>query len=314
MYSPEISWLLESKVPSIRFKTYKNLVGFPIDHPVMVNEFQNIQSSSIIQNILDHQEIPGQWPYINHFYTPKYVSTHWSLILLEELMVDPNEARFQQAVEYMISKTHQEIEKRFLSGDRDWTCLWGNILRYVVYAGSINDPRVKDLITFISQSVIHNECSCTINENRPCSWGLIRSLWGLGKIPVSVRNIETQKAIDIGVLFLLEKYSLVDANFPTDDSGKIHPLWKKLSFPLFYQSDILFVLRLLAELALLDHPKSQPVIDWLLSRRRSNGHFKGSNPFRNRTWPVILDQEDNDRWITLFALDVLQKKPLIKLN
>ena len=34
MYSPEISWLLESKVPSIRYKTYQNLVGLPADDPV----------------------------------------------------------------------------------------------------------------------------------------------------------------------------------------------------------------------------------------------------------------------------------------
>lgn len=307
MYSPEISWLLESKVPSIRYKTYQNLVRLPADDPVLIEEYRNIQSSTFIQHILDQQVIPGQWKYVNHFYTPKYVSTHWSLLILEELLVDTKEARFQQAVDYMLSKIHPEIEGRLQSSDSGFTCLWGNILRYVLYAGFIDDPRVSDLITFVSRSVYHKECACYINDHRPCSWGLIRSLWGLSKIPASNRNVDIQKAIDSGIAFVLEKYSLVEANFPMYDGGKIHPLWSKMSFPLFYQSDILFVLRILAELDLLNHPKAQAAIDWLLALRQKNGHFKGSNPFRGRTWPVISEKEDNDRWITLFALDILQK-------
>jgi len=307
MYSPEISWLLESKVPSIRYKTYQYLVGLPSDDPVLIEEYHNIQSSILIQQILDQQVIPGQWKYVNHFYTPKYVSTHWSLLLLEELLVDPMEPRFQKAIDFMVGKTHLEIEERLQSKDSGFTCLWGNILRYVLYAGFIDDPRVSDLITYVSRSIYQKECACYINDHRPCSWGLIRSLWGLIRIPVSYRNKEIQKAIDVGITFVLEKYSFVEANFPMDDGGKIHPLWSKMSFPLFYQSDILFVLRILAELDMLYHPKAQVAIDWLLARRQNNGHFKGSNPFRSRTWPVISDKEDNDRWITLFAMDILQK-------
>jgi len=196
MYSPEISWLLESKVPSIRYKTYQNLVGLPADHPVLIEEYRNIQSSTFIQHILDQQVIPGQWKYVNHFYTPKYVSTHWSLLLLEELMIDPNEPRFQQAIDFMVGKTHLEIEERLQSSDSGFTCLWGNILRYVLYAGFIDDPRVSDLITYVSRSIYQNECACYINDHRPCSWGLIRSLWGLSRIPASYRNAEIQKAID----------------------------------------------------------------------------------------------------------------------
>ena len=307
MYSSEISWLLESKVPSIRYKTYQNLIGLPAGHPALIEEYRNIQSSTYIQHILDQQVIPGQWKYVNHYYTPKYVSTHWSLLLLEELLIDPEEPRFLKAIDFMVGKTHLEIKERLQSNDSGFTCLWGKILRYVLHAGFIDDPRVSDLITYVSQSVFQKECGCYINDHRPCSWGLIRSLWGLSRIPVSFRNAEIQQAIDIGVAFVLEKYSLVEANFPMEDGGKIHPLWSKMSFPLFYHSDILFVLRILAELDLLKHPKAQVAIDWLLARRLINGHFKGSNPYRSRTWPVISDKEDNDRWITLFSLDILQK-------
>ena len=80
---------------------------------------------------------------------------------------------------------------------------------------------------------IEKECACYINDHRPCSWGLIRSLWGLIRIPVSYRNKEIQKAIDSGIIFVLEKYSFVEANFPMEDGEKIHPLWSKMKLPAF---------------------------------------------------------------------------------
>ena len=96
--------------------------------PLSIEEYRNIQSSIFIQQILDQQVIPGQWEYVNHFYTPKYVSTHWSFLLLEELLVDPKEPRFQKAIDFMVGKTHQEIEERLQSSDSGFTCLWGKIL------------------------------------------------------------------------------------------------------------------------------------------------------------------------------------------
>ena len=65
----------------------------------------------------------------------------------------PRNLRFQKAIDFMVGKTHQEIEERLQSSDSGFTCLWGKILRYVLYAGFIDDPRVSDLITYVSRSI-----------------------------------------------------------------------------------------------------------------------------------------------------------------
>jgi hypothetical protein len=112
-----------------------------------------------------------------------------------------------------------------------------------------------------------------------------------------------QAAIQHGLEFLLERHALVGANYPTDTH--ISRRWFALNFPLFYQADILFVLRVLYDLNALDHPGAKPALDWLASKRGKNGRWRGSNPFRSRTWSPFADKEETDRWVSLQAALVL---------
>jgi hypothetical protein len=83
-------------------------------------------------------------------------------------------------------------------------------------------------------------------------------------------------------------------------------MWRRLSFPLFYQADILFVLRLAAQLDALDRPGAQRALAWLEDRRNKQGRWRGASPFRSRTtMEVAPDREETDRWVTLLALGVM---------
>jgi hypothetical protein len=124
-------------------------------------------------------------------------------------------------------------------------------------------------------------------------------------LPAEQRSTDITSSIELGLDFLLEQHSLIDADYPF--CGKIHPLWFRLNFPLFYQADILFVLRVLAELGALGRPGAQAALDWLVSRRKANGRWRGSSPFRRRTWGVLADREDTDRWVSLHAAIVLRE-------
>jgi len=112
-----------------------------------------------------------------------------------------------------------------------------------------------------------------------------------------------------GTEFLLEKDRLIKANYPTP--GKIHPIWFRLNFPLFYQADILFVLRVMAELKALDHPGARPALEWLVSRRAKRGYWRGINPFARRTWSVMSDPEETSRWVSLFSGIILQRAGML---
>ena len=134
----------------------------------------------------------------------------------------------------------------------------------------------------------------------------MRTLWGLAAIPKALRTPATEEAITRGVRFLLDSSRLIEANYPTRDDVSANSLWFKLNFPLFYQADILFTLRVLDELDLLDHPGAQTALDWLEQIRSQNGCWPGQSPFRQRTWHELGDREETGRWVSLQASRILQ--------
>ncbi len=300
-----VSWLLDSPIASIRYLTLRDISSADTESDSLHSEYTAIQNSEPVISIFSKQIAPGRWQHLHHYYSPKYRSTHWTLMLLEELQADPNSIAFQEGVEFILMRTQELVEERTKKDDPGFTCLFGNIIRYAVYAGFLLDMRTQAMINLVVNSLESSDCSCQYNTNLPCSWGAARSLWGLSIIPKDLRSPAIQSAIQKGVAFLLEKYSLVDANYPYPADGKAHALWSHVNFPLFYQADILFVLRVLHELGLSHHPKAQSARDWLQARQNQNGRWTGSSPFKNKAWSLSSNKDDISRWVTLQALTVL---------
>jgi hypothetical protein len=114
-----------------------------------------------------------------------------------------------------------------------------------------------------------------------------------------------KEVIRNGLNFLLDEHSLVAADYPVPEKGKVHSVWSRLNFPLFYQSDILFVLRVAAELGMLAHAGVKPALDWLESRRARNGRWRGASPYKQRTWSELGDNREISRWVSLQAAVIL---------
>lgn len=300
-----IDWLLQSPTASIRYLTLTQLRELPFENELVKAEYEAIQNNPPVTTILAKQITPGHWQHIDHYYSPKYRSTHWTLLLLQELHADPRSNAFQAGVEFMLSQSRSRVEHYSKAADPGFTCLFGNILRYAVYAGFLSDSRTQTLIDVVTYSLTNADCSCQYNTDLPCSWGAARSLWGLAAIPEIMHTPTIQKAIQAGANFMLEKYNLVEANYPFPEGGRIHPIWSKVNFPLFYQADILFVLRVMKQLGNPNQAQLQPAKNWLQARQDQDGRWSGSNPFHNRTWSLSSDKEDTSRWITLQALTVL---------
>ncbi len=100
-------------------------------------------------------------------------------------------------------------------------------------------------------------------------------------------------------------FELAAGDYPTP--GEVHNLWSKLSFPLFYQVDVLFVLRVLGELGALGRPGAQPALAWLEAQRGANGRWRGTSPYSSRTWKLSADRQDSSRWVSLHAALVLRQ-------
>ena len=301
-----LDWLLQAETPTIRYCTLVDLLGRPADDPEVISAKRAIMEKGPVPHILAAQKADGQWAYIDNYYQPKYVSTHWSLLLLSELGVDSDDSRFQQGVDYMLRRATDEIQQRQVDSKFKLACLWGNSLRYALHAGRLHDGHTKIIIKYLLDDLQDGFCTCPHNTGLSCAWGVIRTLYGLAAIPPAERSMAITVAIEQALDFVLNQFALVDASYPIPDNGKIHPLWFKLNFPLFYQTDILITLRVLAELDALDEPGAQPARRWLAKQRLKNGRFRGRNPYGSRTWP-LGGQTEISRWISLFAVQLVPR-------
>lgn len=301
-----IDWLLAAKTPSIRYLTLHNLLGNSENNKGVQDVRFEMEDSGPIPVILSGQTSLGNWAGENSYYTPKFTSTHWNLVLLSELAADGSTGKMSAGVNFMLEATQQELVEKLEKQLAGWTCFYGNILKYALYCGMENDDRIKLVIKELIFDALEGDWCCNYNDNRPCAWGAARALWGLAEIPTEMRSSEVNDTIQSGLHFLLEQHDLVEADYPFPEGGKVHSIWSRLNFPLFYQADILFVLRVLMELDALHHPNVEPAIDWLVSRRNKNGNWRGSSPFKQRTWRELGDNTEVNRWVSLYSAMVIQ--------
>jgi len=294
------AWLLESETPSIRYLTLTTLMGRSEMDEESAAARCAIPEEEPVRTILDEQDERGFWVWDQHYYGPKYHSSHWSMLLLTEMAVSPEHPKMQKGAQYMLESVYRKTDDWIF--EENVGCFWGNWLRYQLYCGNRDDERVQQIIERTCRD-IHQKGVCKYNYDKPCSWGVVRDLFGLALIPEEQQDEQTREAIQAGLEFLLEKYHLEAGDYPY--VNKIHPLWSKTSFPLFYQADILFTLRVLKELGAADHPGVKKAREWLTGRRKEDGTWRGGSPYRSRTHPFVKAPDTVDRWVTLQAMQAL---------
>ncbi len=311
MQTPDfVDWLLDSKLPSIRYLTLTRLLHHPETDDSVQAARRAILETGPVPAILAKQADNGAWQGDKSFYTPKYTSAHWSMMLLDELAADGQDPRLQQGIDFMLTATHAAMQENINNGTQGWACLWANILHYAVRCNRADDSRLQPIIDYLVRDLGEGHCACRSNANLACSWGAARTLWGLAALPVRSPAVET--AIERGLTFMLDSYHLTEADYPS--SNRPSPMWQKLNFPLFYQADILFTLRVVADLDALDHPGARPALEWLATLRKPDGRWKGTNPFQSRTWGGIAGAQEVDRWVSLQAAVILEAAGMLSYD
>ena len=182
-----LSWLLEAETPTIRYLALVDLMGLPEDDRRVQEARQAIMREGPVPAILAGQTEGGDWAGEHSFYTPKYRSTHWSLLLLAELQVDGTDPRFRRGVEFMLGETAGPLAKRLAGDESGWSCLFGNVLRYICHAGLAGSDGAVAVIDYCLREIDNGYCRCDWNSGRACAWGVARTLWGLAALPKELR-------------------------------------------------------------------------------------------------------------------------------
>ncbi len=291
-----LPWLLERRDPAVRAQALRLLEGRSARDPELREAQPRAMSSPPISTILTRQRADGGWSV--DYYSPKYTSTHWEMEQLVEFGVEGSDPRVRRGARHMLERYEQGLAS-WLSQDHGLSCFYGTVLRYLCHAGFGSDARVEPIAARLCRDSKVFEGACFINGELPCAWGYARLLWGLAALPAQSRTREVERTLRRGADWLLA-HRLERGAFPTNT--KPSHLWRTLNFPLFYQADVLFILRVLAEIGALDDPRAQPALAWLLARQDERGRWHGKAPYVDRMPAKI----DTSKWVTLQTAWVLK--------
>ncbi len=298
LHDDPLPWLLEKRDPAVRAQALRTLLDRSSRDPELRDAQQRAMTAPPISTILHGQKSDGSWT--PRIYGPKYVSSHWANLLLVEYGVDPSDPRVRRGARRILEDLANGSEMEWVLGrDHGASCFTGSVVRYVSLAGYGSDPRLEPLVQRLVRDSKKFDAACWINGENPCAWGYSRLVWGLAALPEAARGREVDRTLRRGVEFLLS-YKVERGSYPTATSPS--HLWRQLSFPLFYQADVLFVLRAIDAAGAIDDPRAQPAIAWLLARQDERGRWAGRAPYQDR----MPSKVDASKWITLQVLTVLK--------
>ena len=201
-------------------------------------------------------------------YLPKYKATTHQLLLLAEMGATRTpmiEKAVEQVYRFQRNSGHflTELPKSEKGRDsvvKDGCCFDGNILLYLSHFGYLEDPRTQKLLDFIYDYYddVNTGWRCRAYPINPdavfpvnCYMGSTKILKAFSRILPEKRSqrmkeiiaCETEKILENRVYKYLRN---------TNGSRKDKHGWKRLGFPLFYQSDLLEVMATLTRLEVHD--------------------------------------------------------------
>jgi hypothetical protein len=321
-----LPWLLDGEEPAVRHLALRRLLDLPAEDPKVVEARAAAMASPPISTILEAQDPEGWWIAPGPSYGPKYRSTTWNLIFLDQMGADGEDPRIRRACEYVLD---QDLVpgggfgvgqgKTKPRASLQLHCLNGNLLRAMIGFGWGVDPRVRGAIAWETGAILGTPghrfyqggtsgpgFACGVNEGLPCGWGAIKALLALARIPPAERTPDVADAIDAGVDLLLS-VSPETAMYPMGwGNAKPNGSWFKLGFPSGYVADVLQAMEAACEAGAAGDPRMAGAAEWLVTQQGPDGRYANRYASAGKMVADIDAPGKPSRWVTLRACAVLK--------
>ena len=285
-----VAWLLKNESPSVRYWTFKDILGKPETETDVVAARTRIPSWRPVAEYLREQDPAGYWGDREDVYWPKWRATVWALILLAEMGVPGTNPSIKKGSEYFLRVMDGQDRSwpppKYSDEDlRGWRLVWepcvtGNMARTLAEFGFEDDSRVREMFEWLVKNQRDDGGWNCDTEKRGGGGGevhhssfmsTIEPLWAFSSLDRQKWPRGGREAVERGMEFLL-----IHRLFKSDRSGKvIQPEWTQLHFPWFYEYDILQGLRVVTALGFGGDERTTDARDLLMSKRLPDG-----------TWPL----------------------------
>jgi len=295
-------WLLDAD-PAIRWQVMRDLTDEPAD--VVAAERARVATEGWGARLLALQGEDGQWG--GGTYSPKWVSTTYTLLLLRLLGLDPASEEAQSAVRRVRDgvRWQRRSSGPFFAGETE-TCVNSMVVALGAYFGERSADQERLLEWLLDEQLDDGgwNCEAPRRSRVPSFNTTILALEGLLEVERSVGADPVIAAARAGG----EEYLLERGLFRSLTTGTvINPTWTRFSFPPQWHYDVLRGLEYFRDADSPPDPRCGEAIDLVRSRRLGDGRWPLQHTHRARTH---FEMEDGDgkpsRWNTLRALRVLR--------
>lgn len=307
MESATIDWLLKGD-PSIKYQTKRDLLEIPDQE---LESLQNkIQHEGWGKRFLSFQEESGMWG--GGLYSPKWISTHYTLMTLMRLGLPQNNQQARKACRLLLDKGYFRDGgiNHFASLNHSETCVTAMTLSLLCYF-KIEDERIHSIKDFLTSQQMQDggwNCESFNGATHSSFHTTISSLEALLMyVKAQNESPDIHQARNRAHDFLLMHHL-----FRSDKTGEIiDQKMTRFSFPPRWKYDVLRALDYFQEINAPHDPRFCDAIT-LLRKKEKNGRWPLQQKYSGLVYFDMEQVGKASRINTLRALRVLKwwkKKP-----
>ena len=309
-------WLLEPGQPAVRYRTLTGLLGRPETDPEVLEAKARIPETGWAAEILSQRSPEGWWGDGKSLYEPKYLSTHWRLLVLADLGMSRDHPAIRRSCELWMDRFR--LTGGGVGGNSKGTghlCIVGNMARALIQFGYGDDPRIRRSMEWLVETADpKGGWSCFGRGRNLDSW---EGLSAFAQYPRSHWSPAMAGCVERAAEFFLDR--------ELHRQGAPYAPWLRFHHPVHYYYDLLVGLDLLTSLGYGDDPRLGFAVAHLRRPVRSDGrwnldalHPDVEGPLsrwyqahpRQRPTPLELEAPGHpSKWVTLTALRVLSRIP-----
>lgn len=295
-----VQWLMEGD-PGIRWQVMRDLLHLPTLE--WQTEQARVESSGWGAALLARQDPDGRWG--GSLYSGKWVSTTYSLYLLELLGLPPGNPRALRACELLLAGgLYQEREIRFSRGQRLQDLGVSGLVLSVLVGLGFNHAALPGLASHLVES--QQGDGSWLADDSPtagtyvfeCTLLVLAALNRWAEVHPDSGIPGLAQARTLGARFLLaNRLGLAPANRK--------PGWSKPTFPCYWFYDVLSAVREVRAAGLGREPDLQVGLEFILNLRAPDGTWPLGPLHPGKTYFQLEKAGPRSRWMTLRALSVL---------
>ena len=300
-----INWLLEEENPSVRYRTFTELLDRSQEEEEIIEVKNKIPNSKPVKTLLDKMYPEGYWlqknPRTNQIYGEgveygAFGTTHYCLSYLAELGLDRDQPQVAKAAERYLC-----LQKR--DGDflRHFSCLLGYNIRTFVMLGYRDDVRVKKSMNLLLKTDRPDGgYLCDMHEGRyktksvkSCVRGSVKVLLAFSHLPEYWKHSRCIKLAD----YFLSR----DGIFKTSNLNEhVNKDMERNSFPITWRANVFEILLSLSKMGYGNDSRLDRAWNFMDSKQDSVGRYYLDWTPNQSTWKVG-NRNDINKWITFYS-------------